>query len=131
MWVPKRRISNGGPQTESLSWADEFFKFLQVVPLQKTRQLEIRFGESERKTKSGRARPPGAPHQPDGLAQLWDFYTHPLIRLHDLTHKNVQLSIVVFAHFGDFVRPHFIPAYHRALGWRSVPARKFHNDARR
>jgi hypothetical protein len=48
-----------GAQEENQQWrapdeiaelADGFFKFLHVLPLQKTRQLEIRFGESERKT---------------------------------------------------------------------------------
>src|SRR5207302_6817773 len=54
-----------------------------------------------------------------------------LVRLHDFADKDVQLPVLLFAHFGDLVRPHFIPAYRCALRRRSIATRKFHNDARR
>ena len=71
------REENVGAQKKNQQWrapdeiaelSYEFFKFLHAVPLQKTRQLEIRFGESERKQnlvgRDRRARRT----QPDGLA---------------------------------------------------------------
>jgi hypothetical protein len=54
-----------------------------------------------------------------------------LIRLHDLAHKDVKLSVFLFAHFGDFVRPQLIASHFRPLSRRHVPRWKFDNDARR
>ena len=53
-----------------------------------------------------------------------------LIRLHDLAHKDVQLSVFLFSHFGDLKGPHLVPIDDSALGWRSVTAGKFHDYAR-
>src|SRR5207249_8346630 len=59
-------------------------------------------------------RPPGAP-----------------FLLHDLAHKDVELSVSLFAHFGDLVWPLFIAVHFGSLPRWHVTGRKFDNDTRR
>ena len=53
-----------------------------------------------------------------------------LIRLHDLAHKDVKLSVFLSAHFGDLVGPLFIAAHFRSLPRWNIAGWKFHNDPR-
>src|SRR4249919_1827743 len=53
------------------------------------------------------------------------------VRLHDLEHEEVQLSVFLFAHFSDLIRPRLVPIDDGALGRRSIATGKFHNDSRR
>src|SRR2546430_9827774 len=60
---------------------------------------------------------------PDGTA-----HRPCLIRLHDFADEDVELSVFLFAYFGDLIGPHLVAVHHRPLRRRRITTRKFHND---
>jgi hypothetical protein len=50
------------------------------------------------------------------------------MRLHYFADKDVELPVFLFAHFGNFVGPHLIAAYFRALARWRVPGWEFNDD---